>query len=399
MNLNNAFVQILDEFQAIFGRRYPEFVYGGKFPGKIQEVPVFVFHSIRPEVFERQLIYLRENNYNTITSEEYYEWSVRKVSIPEKSILLAIDDGVESVWQYGYPLLKKYGFRAVVFVIPGYIRSRSKYYCNLSDKWEGQCDREEVEQRESGYYNLMYWEELIEAENAGVLDIQSHSLYHHQVFQDDMVQGFFIPDGRQSFYDWVLPDGFEKHVNAGDIENYAGMPLYRSDAIFRTNRQYLDNDELRLEFVDLFKRLGGVNFYTDEKGAGKVLMKEFIRMKSSHPKGRCISGDAARDKILENLASAKSLLENKLGKQVEHLCYPYSLYSEETIELSMKAGYKTNFIGTYAGRRSNTASDDPMHTVRVKSDFILTLPGKNRATIYSVLANKARYRLKGEKYL
>ena len=58
----------------------------------------------------------------------------------KKSLLLAFDDGVESVWQYAYPLLDKYELRAVVFVIPGYIRSRPKYFFNLMDEWKADAN-------------------------------------------------------------------------------------------------------------------------------------------------------------------------------------------------------------------------------------------------------------------
>ena len=37
-------------------------------------------------------------------------------------LLLAIDDGHESVWQYGYPLLERYDCRATVFLVVGYVR-------------------------------------------------------------------------------------------------------------------------------------------------------------------------------------------------------------------------------------------------------------------------------------
>lgn len=399
MKLISTALQLADEVKAVLGKRYPDFVYGGPFSNGRQHVPVFVFHSIQPDVFERHLRYLKENGYSTITCDEYYQWLEHGKSIPEKSVLLAIDDGVESVWQYAYPLLKKYDYRAVVFVIPGYIRHRSAYHYNLQDQWNGDCSAAQVEQRGEGYYNLMYWEELIETEQSGVLDIQSHSLYHHQVFQNNKLTGFFIPDENKAFYDWVIPDGYEEHINQDTIAEHCGMPLYQSDALFRTNKQYLDNADLRNRMVERFKSLGGVDFYRQEKNACKTLTDEYENISKSCPAGEYLTKHEADARIMDNLIISKSLIEDKLNKTVSHLCYPYSFYSEDTIKLSRKAGFKSNFLGTYPGRRINSLDDDPFYTVRVKSDFLCTLPGNNRMTIYSVLLTKLKYRLKGKKYL
>lgn len=402
INLNNAVVQLLDEFLSIAGRRYPNFVYGGAFPGERQEVPVFVFHTISPDTFEKQLRYLKENNYNTVTCEEYFQWSVNGKRIPKKSILLAIDDGHRSVWQFAYPLLKKYELKGVVFVIPGYTRSRPRYFNNLLDVWSGKCSLEDVidsSDDTSNYYNLMYWEELKAVESEGVLDVQSHSLYHHQVFQDDVITDVFVPDSRKAFFDWVLPDGYETHVNNGTIEDFTGTPLYRSNSFFKTHNIYIDCDDFRQSSIDCIKNLGGIEFLQQEKSAKKIAVGELNRLRKKYSGGHYLNGGKANSKIMENLGSSKKLLEEKLGKDVDHLCYPYSLYSKETISLSKRVGFKSNFLGTYPGRSSNFSNDDPMYTVRVKSDYMGTLPGPDRSSIFSVITNKIRYRINGKKYL
>jgi len=50
--------------------RYPSFVYGQKLDGK--EIPCFCLHAVEPESFERMLIYLKENNYDTLSINSYY---------------------------------------------------------------------------------------------------------------------------------------------------------------------------------------------------------------------------------------------------------------------------------------------------------------------------------------
>ncbi len=67
--------------------------------------------------FEKQLKYLKTKKYNTITSEELYCWLEKKCKLPEKSILITIDDGNLSTYKYALPLLEKYNFNAISFVI------------------------------------------------------------------------------------------------------------------------------------------------------------------------------------------------------------------------------------------------------------------------------------------
>src|SRR5713101_7179830 len=50
--------------------RYPDFVTGG--PLARGDVPVFIFHSLEPESFGRQLRYLAENDYCTLAADRYF---------------------------------------------------------------------------------------------------------------------------------------------------------------------------------------------------------------------------------------------------------------------------------------------------------------------------------------
>ena len=71
--------------------RYPPFVTGGALPRG--DVPVFVFHSLEPESFERKLRHLAENGYQTLTAEEYFRLLVGAGPVPEKAVVLTFDDG------------------------------------------------------------------------------------------------------------------------------------------------------------------------------------------------------------------------------------------------------------------------------------------------------------------
>ncbi len=62
--------------------------------------------------------YLKDNNYFTLTTTELREWIEGKIRLPEKSILITIDDGARA-WNF-IPLLEEYKINATLFLITGW---------------------------------------------------------------------------------------------------------------------------------------------------------------------------------------------------------------------------------------------------------------------------------------
>ncbi len=71
--------------------------------------------------FEEQLQYLKNNGYYTLTMTEFRDWMYGKINIPEKSVLLTIDDGAQGTGKHNgnklIPLLEKYDLHATLFLI------------------------------------------------------------------------------------------------------------------------------------------------------------------------------------------------------------------------------------------------------------------------------------------
>lgn len=80
------------------------------------------------EEFEKQLQYLQEEGYKAITSEQLYKWLNNEIELEEKSVLITIDDGNISTYHLALPLIEKYNFNAISFVIT----SRTK---NITPNW------------------------------------------------------------------------------------------------------------------------------------------------------------------------------------------------------------------------------------------------------------------------
>ena len=128
-----------------------------------KRVPVLMYHSIAYEKnnpvrlpvkrFEEHLKYLKDNGYYTITLTELYGYLMKDIPVPEKSIVLTFDDGYEDNYTDMFPILKKYNFKATIFVITSSI---DKDPNNMTSK------------------------QLLEMEKYGV-DIESHTVNHENL--------------------------------------------------------------------------------------------------------------------------------------------------------------------------------------------------------------------------
>lgn len=89
--------------------------------------------TISVENFEEEMKYLHDNNYKTLTMEEFYKWKKGEMEVPFKSVLITFDDGLLSNYHYAFPILKKYNINATVFVIGRSIDNSKKEL----DEWDG----------------------------------------------------------------------------------------------------------------------------------------------------------------------------------------------------------------------------------------------------------------------
>jgi len=73
--------------------------------------------NISVEKFEKQIKWLYDNNYKSLSMDEFYDWKVNNKKIPRKSVLITFDDGWNSFYTKAIPILEKYDMKASVFVI------------------------------------------------------------------------------------------------------------------------------------------------------------------------------------------------------------------------------------------------------------------------------------------
>ncbi len=74
--------------------------------------------------FREQLDYLKNNNYKTLTMEEFKRWMYNEIELPKKSVLITIDDGAMGTGKHNgnklIPILEEYKMHATLFLIAGW---------------------------------------------------------------------------------------------------------------------------------------------------------------------------------------------------------------------------------------------------------------------------------------
>ncbi len=113
--------------------------------------------NIGVERFREQLEFLKNNDYRVIPLEELVTLLQGGAKLPEKTVVITIDDGYRSVYENGWPLLKEYGYPFTVFI-----------YAKAT---------------ENEHWNYMTWLQIKEMKAAGV-DFQNHGFTHdHMAFK------------------------------------------------------------------------------------------------------------------------------------------------------------------------------------------------------------------------
>jgi peptidoglycan/xylan/chitin deacetylase (PgdA/CDA1 family) len=99
--------------------------YGGL--SRAYVTPILMYHhidhrdqewklSVSPESFERQMEFLKAHQYKVLSLSEYIEMLQKKQPVPKKSVVITFDDGYDNNFINAFPVLRKMGFPATIFI-------------------------------------------------------------------------------------------------------------------------------------------------------------------------------------------------------------------------------------------------------------------------------------------
>ncbi len=114
-------------------------------------------------LFEEEVKYLVENNYYFPTWQEVIDYLDKKITLPEKSVVITADDSDPSFFKYAVPIIQKYDVYATTFVIGYYYGSPMApidnifYESHTYNMHRGGCK----DQGHGGIFNCISYEEGI----------------------------------------------------------------------------------------------------------------------------------------------------------------------------------------------------------------------------------------------
>ncbi len=148
--------------------------------GYTECIPVLTFHRLVPDevknevypnnqwvgsvsVFAQMMEYLYNNGYETINTEEFYEWYVGNREYNKKTVMITFDDGFYEDYYLALPILKKYNFKATSFVVGSRIKDITRPYNKKKTAFIGLDVINKVRQEypnfefQSHSYNMHYY--------------------------------------------------------------------------------------------------------------------------------------------------------------------------------------------------------------------------------------------------
>ncbi|MCA0152984.1 polysaccharide deacetylase family protein [Winogradskyella vincentii] len=311
--------------------------------------------SISLDHFENFCKYLVNNNFETIFIDSWLDDPNAK-----NKVVLTFDDGYLDNWVYAYPILKKYGLKGTIFVNPEFIQNEIDIRYNLEDVWDNKIDISELSPL--GFLN---WAELKTMQDSGVMDTQSHSMSHDFLFYSNKVVDIYTGQPEYSWLAWLSHPNRKPYYINEDQSKFIkhGTPIFEYDRALRT-RRYFPDRQLN-EYA--------INEYSNSKNT--INKKEFITKlneKLNDLPGRYESDAEIESRYSYELKQSKTIIEEKLNKSVDFICWPGGGNNQLSINSAKDHGYKAMTGGSALKSKTTKIHDLKIIRRKAMTSFIQT---------------------------
>jgi len=141
---------------------------GGVQAEHYQTVPILCYHrfaassgakgnagkmTVSAADFAAQLDWLARNDFHVLKLADLEAWLNGERPLPARSVVITADDGYVSFYKHAFPLLKRHGFAATLFIYTDFI----------------------------GAGDAVDWREMKEMVDSGLVDVQAHSRTHRNL--------------------------------------------------------------------------------------------------------------------------------------------------------------------------------------------------------------------------
>jgi peptidoglycan/xylan/chitin deacetylase (PgdA/CDA1 family) len=313
--------------RALLLGRFPHAVRGvGADPN--DSVAVFAQHAPGPKYLLPKIEHIRANGYAAIDSREYRHWLDGDLTLRQPTLMLTFDDGLRRFKDVTFPLLRDAGLKSVLFVCSGIVELAS----GPPSQVQAFVARD-----------MLTWPELAELEATGLVDVQSHGLWHNKVrlANGTATQSARVPANVFEAGDLLPPDG-------------------RLELLLGANGRD----------VSVLRYPGAPFFLADPASVG-----------STHVQS-----------VRDDLARSRSLIRDRLGKDdVRAFAFPWWNGSQTARRAAVGVGFDLIFEGSRGlTRRAGPHAVERHGIGRLSFDYVHCLVGARRTSVPGLILEKLR---------
>lgn len=204
------------------------------------QIPILMYHHFTNNIeectdniilvdkFKDDMQVLKDNGYTAISFDELYNFVANNGNIPQKPIIVTIDDGYYSNYEYGYDILQNLDMKATIFVIGNSVGNFDLSLPHFS------------------------YEQAKQMYDSGIIDIQSHTYNLHDI----SIRKGLLKLESESESEYISMLNNDLTLSKNDIETNVG------NSVFVLSYPYGLYDNLALETI---KELGfKITVVTDE---------------------------------------------------------------------------------------------------------------------------------------
>ena len=242
-------------------------------------------NRVSAKAFERQILKLKQE-FNILPLTYIYDCKKNNKKVPDNAIVITIDDGYHDFYTHAYPVLKKHGVPATIYVTSDFIDKKIWLWPDVISYLLDNTKKEILKIKFDGKdmeYKISSRESV------------------HEIWR--MLANYCISltdDKRREFIEYLMREP-EVDISREPTDDFCSMS-------WKELREISDN---------------GV-----EIGA--------------HTRTHPILSKVAKDRLKDEISGCKRLIEDNINKPVEHFCYPNgqpSDISEDVKNMVKESGY------------------------------------------------------------
>jgi len=163
-------------------------------------VPVLLYHhldpnvpedamTLHPDTFAAQMMLLYTNGYTPVSFDQITAYVEKGEALPASPVIITFDDGYLSNYEYAFPILKEYGWKASIFVIGSSV-GHYEYYKDTQYPLKPHFGETEIR----------------EMVDSGLISIHSHTYDMHQwgpYEETDLARETILPLAGESERDYI----------------------------------------------------------------------------------------------------------------------------------------------------------------------------------------------------